>query len=306
MELSGKKILITGGTGFIGSALAQRLAPANAVTLLARRDISQSAFDILCCDVSGTQFRDALVSRDWDIIFHFAANTNHQEILHDPRVDIQDNLLPAFTLLDAYRVAARKPHIVFASSVMVYGNSKEHTLSEEATVPMPIANYGVSKLCSEHYLYTFFRQYGIPGISLRFFSTYGPGLRRQIIFDFISKLSNNPSKLDVIGDGTHVRDLVYIDDQVENILSVVASAEFHGEAYNMGSGKGYSVREIAEIVAEVMHAQPVYNFDMSQRVFDGARWVADTSRIQGFGCRTNIDLSEGVRRTVKWYTSTFV
>lgn len=307
MKIEGQRILITGATGFIGTALVKLLSKYNTVTAIVRGNKAfgtTANVSILKGDVTDPLCINSLDLAEFDYIFHLAGNTNHHLAFSDPKQDLNINFLSTFYLLEALRNLNLKvrPKLVFTSSVLAYGDS-EKKVNEELSPTIPTANYGVSKLAAERYLYAFARQYKIPAISLRVFSTYGPGLYKRVVFDFIDKLHNNPDRLEILGSGKEARDLVFIDDQIENINRVATFADYEGEVYNLGSGKSYTTNEIAKTVAESMGLDPELIFSQKIRAFDVKITIADISKIKKLGCKTKTSLRQGIEKTVNWYQS---
>lgn len=301
MELRDKEILITGGTGFIGSALAKELVKHNKVLVVGRNQKTiYPGVTFIKGDVTKKSFIKSLDLGEFDYIFHLAGNTNHNFAFSDPLKDLKINFLSTFYILEVLRRLKRRPMLIFASSVLAYGESKKK-LNEDFSLTVPTANYGASKLAAERYVYAFSRQYKIPAISLRIFSTYGPGLYQRIIYDFIKKLHENPDCLEIIGSGNEARDLVFIDDQIENIIRVAESAEYEGEVYNLGSGRAYTTKQIAGAVARSMKLNPEFIFSQKTRLFDVNITLADTNKIKKLGCKTQTSLDEGIKRMVSWY-----
>ncbi len=301
-RLQHKKILITGGTGFIGSHLARLLSPTNEVWVAGRSgEQPNSAVQFFKGDIREQVFFEFVRNENFDVIFHLAGNANQAKSLEDPRYDLEHNLLATFNLLEVLRQLQKPPRLINASSVTVYGDNDDAVLNEDTSVLLPIVNYGASKLAAERYLYAYARQYGLPAITLRLFSTYGPGLRRQMVYDFIRKLSVNQDRLEIIGTGNEARDLTFIVDQVSNIVRVAEQADFKGEAYNLASGSLYSTRQVAESVARALGLTPEFIYTEKARVFDAPSWLADVNKIKKFGASTPTKLDHGVEQTVRWF-----
>lgn len=299
-KLIGKKILITGGSGFIGLALTNALKEKNHVSVVSSKGDFPSGVKHIKADLTKKESLRFLKDGNFDYIFHFAGNTDHGRALSDPEFDLSINFLSTFYILEKIKNFKKKPKFIFSSTVLVYGNSKG-ILSEESSLTNPISNHGAAKLAAEKYIVSFWRQYGIPAVIFRIFSVYGPGLRRQIVFDFIKKLSSNPYQLEIIGTGKESRDLIFINDLIKNILKVAEFADYNAEIYNMGTGKSYTTTQIARTVAAAMHIKPKLFFSKKIRSFDVANTTADVKKIRKLGCKTNTTLANGVRQTVRWY-----
>jgi len=304
MALQKKKILITGGTGFIGSHLAQALAAKNQLTLVSRIKPKHSPRGIgtyYTIDIGSSNFHTLLKRGNFDYIFHLAAQSDPGFSVREPKEDFQRNVVHTIHLLETLRVLRKKPKLLFASSVAVYGTAKDKYLSETQTTPVPISPYGASKFAAEQYVSVYARTYGLPACSVRIFSTYGPGLRRQVVYDFIKKLSRNPQHLEILGDGTQARDLTYISDQVQNMVRISNRAKYNGDIYNLGSGRIYTTKQIAAAVMKAMNITPTISFTGQVRPADGQVWRADIKKIKSLGCIITTSLSVGIEKTLAWY-----
>ncbi len=310
--LQDKKILITGGGGFFGSHLAKFLKEKNKVTAIGRNypNDLEAGINFIPFDITDPEFITFFENNYFDFVFHLAGNASQQHALEDPTCDMETNFLATFKMLDILRkrknsstkkISEDETKFVFASSVTVYGDCGDKKLSEDNSVLLPISNYGASKLAAEKYLFAFVKQYGIKAITLRIFSTYGPGLKRQIVYDLIEKLEKNPHELEILGDGTQSRDMTYISDQIQNIIKIVNNTNFAGEVYNLGSGIKYTTKQIAQAITTAMNLESQLKFTQPERIYDAPIWVANIEKIKKFGCNHSVTLEEGVKRTVDWY-----
>jgi len=311
MKIGNKSVLVTGGAGFIGSHLCEVLVAKGAqVTIVDNlssgtiRNIQEIAGRIDFCqlDIRSSSFKDLLLSSDFDAIFHLASSSYIPPSIENPDYDFQANLVATFQLLEAVRSSGLRPALILASSAAVYGNPSRIPISEtDPTVP--ISPYGVSKLAMERYAFVYSQLYGLKAASLRFFSVYGPRQRKQIVYDFIRKISNNPSELVILGDGTQIRDLIYVEDVVQAALTVLENAPLKGEVYNVAGGCGYSTREIAETMTNVVGLNPKLRYTGSIRPGDSEKWIACIDETRKLGFSPRISLEEGMRRTIEWYDS---
>lgn len=303
MKIKNKKILITGGTGFIGSHLANKLATQNKVWITGRKKPVVYSGNFLKADIRDNKFINYIKNSKFDYIFHLAGNAVLETAFQSPVLDFEINAFATLRILEALRFLKHRPKFIFASSVAVYGACRDKKLTEDISVTIPISNYGVAKLAAERYVFTFAKQYGLPAVTFRIFPTYGPGLKRQIVYDFIKKLDKNQTKLEILGDGTQARDLVFIEDLVENMIKVSHKAKYKGEVYNLCSGKLYSTKRIAYCVARAMGLRPEFVFTGKIRIFDGQSWLGNNSKIKKLGCKTTTSLQKGIAETVCWYNS---
>lgn len=302
-DLSGKRILITGAGGFIGSHLADRLASVDCTLALIHRKPGcvpprTGAFSCHSFDISSPEFRTFMTDGAFDYIFHFAGSANVGLSVHEPERDFRENCLATFEMLEALRRNAFQGVFVYASSAAVYGNPVRLPIVESDPTN-PISPYGVSKLAAERYLKVYCELYGLKGLSLRMFSPFGPRLRKQIIFDLTSRALAHP-ELDVFGDGTQARDFIYIDDLISAIICLSCGAPRDGSAFNIGRGIGTSTSEIAEELVRIVGRDLLirYNHGATSGVPDN--WRADISTLTRLGWAPSTSLSAGLTETVQW------
>jgi UDP-glucose 4-epimerase len=303
--------IVTGGAGFIGShlcdTLVRRGAQVNVVDNLSygkAQNIQEISDRIVLheLDIRDPLFKDLLLTGDFRAIFHFAGTASVPLSVEDPNNDFQTNLLATFELLETIRRSGLDLTLIVASSAAVYGNPRRIPISETDPT-LPISPYGVSKLAMERYIFVYSRLYGLKAASLRPFSAYGPRLRKQIVYDFIKRLSNNADELTIIGDGNQVRDFIYVDDIVQAALVVLENAPLKGEVYNVASGQGYSTREIALTLCNVMGVRPKFNYTGSIKPGEPDKWIACIDKIRMLGFSPQIYLEEGLKRTLESFFS---
>jgi UDP-glucose 4-epimerase len=166
---------------------------------------------------------------------------------------------------------------------------------------VPISPYGVAKLAAERYLAVYSHLYGLRAASLRFFSVYGPRQRKQVVYDFIKKISHNPTELFIHGDGTQVRDFNYVEDTARAAMLVAAHAPLQGEVYNVASGTECSIGALAGTLCAILGAQPQFVYSGSVRPGDPEKWAVDIGRLSALGYQPQISLENGLRQTVGWF-----
>src|SRR3990167_7552314 len=220
-----KKILVTGGAGFIGSHLVDRLIKSGYKTIVAdnlsrgKLENVNAKADFEKTDITSKKITDLIKKIKPDVIYHFAAQSNIGQSLKDPQKDISINFLATQTLLDQAKVLKIKK-IIFASSAAVYAESKKMPIKEE-DLKEPISLYGVSKLCSEYLLRNYHKIHGLPYASLRFANVYGPrqdmSAEGGVVAILIDKILKN-DQATIFGDGTQTRDFIYVSDVVKACL----------------------------------------------------------------------------------------
>lgn len=260
--------LITGGAGFLGAALSNRLARQGHIVRVLD-DVSTGDPSKLVPEVHFTRGdindRPTLwtLLQDVDCIYHLAARVSVPESILFPRDYNTVNVGGTVTLMEAARDASIS-RVVLISSGAVYGD-QELIPFKETSQPKPSSPYAVSKLASEYYIRTIGALSGIEAVCLRVFNAYGPGQRipashPPIIPNFLKQAIKNGT-LVIHGDGKQTRDYVYIDDVVNAMVSAAIAADVDQQVINVGSGIETSVRELARLVVEVTNKKPeeVYN-----------------------------------------------
>ncbi len=311
----GKRVLITGGLGFIGLNLTTALRAMKAEIRILNRswppDPDRSERVLEGVAFFKADIRDAVLVEEavagCDVIFHMAGKSGPAASNASPLEDLDVNARGMLTLLEACRQADPMPKIVFPSSRLVYSPSPSLPVAETCpTVPLSI--YGVHKLTAERYLLLYQRLYGLRSTILRITNPYGPFQRREqhsygIVNWFIHQAMNG-LPLTVYGSGSQQRDYVHIQDVVQALLLAGLSDEADGDIFNVGSGSGLSFLQMAEvIVAAVTGASLQYvDWPADAAQVETGDFVADTSRIRScLGWKASIPFSGGIEDVVARY-----
>ncbi len=312
--IEGRKVLVTGGAGFIGSHLVDELVARGCrVTVvdnlmtgrLENLAESMDKIDFRKVDILSDEIYPILHSGGFEYIFHLAANAYVPPSVADPEYDFNNTLLTTFRLLEFIRKNNYPAVFVANSSAAIYGSPTRMPI-DESFPPDPISPYGVSKLALENYIKVFAQLYGIRGASLRLFSAYGPRQHKQIIYDFMVKLTRNPHELEILGDGTQMRDIVYVKDVVQALIVIAENGALKGEYYNVATGQGYTTREVAQIMCELMGIQPHFRFTGKVRAGDADKWIANIDRLKAIGYVPRYTLRDGLKETIEWFRSIHV
>jgi len=304
-KLAGTRILVTGGAGFIGSHLVDRLVQEKYdVTVLDDFSIGRlqnikqnmNSIRLLKKDVRSSKAAKEAV-KDVDVVFHFAAIASVPLSIRKPELVNEVNVKGTLNLLDA-SVNSDVKNFVYISSCAVYGEAEKLPIKEDHPTN-PISPYAASKLAAEHHCKAFHQTYGLETICLRLFNVYGSRMRAGsyggVITQFISRLARNSSPI-IYGDGEQTRDFVHVSDITECLLSLHNETSA-GEVFNIGSGEAVSINQLAEILAEAMekrHLKPSY---AEPRVGEIKHSCADISKArQRLGYVPRIFLKEGLSK----------
>lgn len=305
------RIVVTGGAGFIGSHLVERLV-ADGHSPLVVDDLSTgseanlagvgSAVELVKCDVTDATAAEAVA--DADRVFHLAVR-NVRASINRPGENFRVNADGTLALLEAMR-NGRQGAFVYVSSSEVYGiPATEHY--RESTVPAPTTVYGAGKLAGEHVALAYHRTYGIDTRAVRPFNNFGPrshfeGDSGEVIPKFVLRaLAGRP--LHVHGAGVQTRDFMYVEDTARWLVRLAEAPALVGETVNIGSGRETSVLELARTIvgltgssSEIVHVE--------DRPGDLPRLVADTTKVGSLvDFRLDVDFEEGLRRTIEWFAA---
>jgi UDP-glucose 4-epimerase len=238
-----------------------------------------------------------------DYIFHLAAEKHNQSI-NSPEQVLDANVMGTYELLKAAADAGVKK-VVFTSSLYAYGRMNGAPMSEDE-VPAPQTIYGISKLTGEHLCRHFYVQYGIPIVCLRLFFVYGPrqyaglGYKSVIVKNFERMLKGE--KPVIYGDGKQELDYIYVDDVVSVLLAAMTGDD-RFEVFNVGNGSGVSVNDLVTLMVEIASVKTSYEYGPRDFTHGSSR-VASTKKFdEWFGPQMRLPLSEGLRRTFEWITS---
>ncbi len=309
---------MTGVAGFIGSHLAEKLVE-NGLEVLGldcftdyyARSVKvsnlaqlrgESRFKFVEGDLTQLDLKPLLKDVDW--VFHQAAQAgvraSWSKVFH---AYTNNNILGTQHLLETIRGLGTSSgpsveKIVYASSSSIYGDAEEGKTIEEVT-PCPISPYGVSKLAGEQLGYLYWRQFGLPIVSLRYFTVYGPRQRPDMAFNrFIRALLNN-EEIEIYGDGEQTRDFTFISDAIDANLAAARDGK-DGRVYNIGGGERASINRVLAIMEEVSNRRAKRKF-LDKQAGDVLHTWADVSRaMKDFGFSPKVKLIDGIRQQYEW------
>jgi UDP-glucose 4-epimerase len=311
-----KRVCITGGGGFIGSSLADRLA-ARGVEVVVLDDFRTGRREFLAEALAGPSVRliegDVLdraaveeATRGCDWVFHLQANADVRRGLEHPRRDLEQNTIATSNVLEAMRVNDVK-QIAFSSTGSVYGEPDLFPTPEDAPFPIQTSLYAASKLAGEGLIEAYATGYGFTGLIFRFVSILGERYTHGHVFDFFCALKRDPTRLRVLGDGLHEKSYLYVQDCIDAIL---LTAEHHDEqpgahVYNLGADETIVVDESVAIITDQLGLSPEIEHSGGRRGWTGDSPLIhlDTKRIRALGWEPQLTIRESIARTVQWLSA---
>lgn len=248
-------VLVTGGGGFIGSHLADRLVDTCEVTIYdnfstGQREYVPDDVTIIEADLRETNRLTEAVS-NVDVVFHEAAQVSVQRSIESPVESNDVNIDPILTILEAARHTDTR--VIFASSAAIYGHP-QYLPIDEVHPKQPTSPYGLEKLTADQYCQIYNDIYDVETVALRYFNVYGPrqyGSDYSGVIGIFRRQAQAGNQITIDGDGTQIRDFIHVEDIVQANLRAATTDAVVGEAFNIGTGESISIRELAEIIQEL-------------------------------------------------------
>jgi UDP-glucose 4-epimerase len=313
-----KKVMITGGLGFIGSNLAHRLVEYGADLLIVDSLIPEYGGNLFNIEairdrvqVNIADIRDAngmnYLVRGQDYIFNLAGQVSHIDSMRDPYTDLEINCRSQLSLLEACRRNNPSVKIIHASTRQIYGIPDYLPVDEKHLVHPTDVN-GINKMAGEWYHIVYSNVYGVRATSLRLTNTYGPRQlmkhNRQGFIGWFIRLAVDGDEISVYGDGSQLRDLNYVDDAVEAFLLAGATDEVNGHIYNLGGTEPVSLLEIVDTLIELCPgaSYKLVPFPAEKKRIDIGDYYGDYSRVRdALGWEPQVGLREGLAKTIDYY-----
>ena len=308
-----RRACITGGGGFIGSNLADRLIAGGVEVVivddfrtgrrefvaeaLGRRGVRLLEGDVL----DSALLEEAVEGCDW--VFHLQANADVRRGLEHPRRDLEQNTIATSNVLEAMR-AKGVSRIMLASTGSVYGEPEVFPTPEDAPFPVQTSLYAASKLAGEGLIGAYATGYGFTGLICRFVSILGERYTHGHVFDFYCALKRDPTRLRVLGDGRQEKSYLYIEDCISAILS--AAEHHHGDPgthiYNLGTEETVVVDDSVGIITEHLSLSPQIEHTGGRRGWtgDSPLILLDTTRIRSLGWEPKLKIKDAIGRTLDW------
>lgn len=307
------RTLVTGGAGFIGTHLVERLLKeghyvicVDNFTLGKRENVDKFAknkkYKFYEIDIDDNEkFCETLKDEKIDIVYHLAANSDIQKGGKNPEVDYEDTFMTTRGVLELMRRKGIK-NLFFSSTSAIYGDESDKMLSEDLGGLLPISYYGGAKFASENFISSYSYMNDFNTMIFRFPNVIGPNLTHGVIFDFAKKLEANPKELEILGDGTQTKPYIYVLDLIDCIMFMTQKIDKGVHIYNVGVETATSVTTIADIVCEELGLKNVkYNYTGGNVGWKGdvPKFQYDLTKIHNAGWTANYTSDEAVRETVR-------
>ena len=306
------RAFVTGGAGFIGSHLVDRLVREGYEGIVVydnfssgRREfiehhLGKRYFRLVEADLLDWERVDRELEEEYDVVFHLAAIPDVRIGSIKPEVSKID-IMATYNLLDAMRRRDIEK-IVFSSSSTVYGEAPPIPLKEDFGPLLPISMYGAAKLACEGLISSFSHTYDMKAWIFRFANVVGPRCTHGVIYDFIRKLRKNPEELEILGDGRQKKSYLYISDCIDGMIYAFERSKERINLFNLGTEGATEVNEIARMVVEEMGLKSVrFRYTGGDRGWKGdvPRFRFDIGKIRSMGWRPRYDSDEAVRKAIR-------
>jgi len=305
------KYFITGGAGFIGSHIVDKLIEegnevivydnfSTGQELFIRQHLNHHRFKLINSDILNLNFLTKSMS-GCDFVFHLAANADVRGGIKNTNVDFQQNIVGTKNVLEAIRINGIRK-IAFSSSATVYGEPKIFPTPENSEL-IQTSLYGASKLAGEAMIQAYCEYYNIQCWIFRFVSWIGERYTHGVVFDFFHKLQENPKELEILGNGEQKKSYLYVKDGVEGIFFAINHFHEKVNVLNLGHKEFMNVMKVADIIVQEKELKGVkYHFTGGERGWLGDSPLVhlDISKLEKAGWIPKYSIEEGIRRTARY------
>ena len=314
----GRRVMITGGLGFIGSNIARRLVELGSDVLLMDSLIPDSGANFFNIDGIADKLRVNIADvrqestmnhlvRDRQVIFNLAGQVSHIDSMKDPYTDLEINCRSQLSILEACRKFNPAVKVVFAGTRQVYGKPDSLPVTE-AHLVRPVDVNGINKAAGENYHLLYNNVFNVRACSLRLTNVYGPRQlikhNRQGFIGWFIRLALEGREIDIFGDGSQIRDFVYVDDATDAFLRAGASDACNGQVFNVGGAEPISHTNLAALLIDVAGAGSVRHvpWPADKKAIDIGSFYADSSRFRHVvGWEPRVTLRNGFAATLEYY-----
>ncbi len=317
-----KKIVVTGGLGFIGSNLVKRLCQKNYFVIIVDKknyssnidnlkDIPKKKFILKNFDIiNKSKFFNLLLEHKPNAIFNLAAETHVDRSIDNPGKFINSNIVGVYSILEAFKkylnLTKQKSKLIHISTDEVYGDIKKNSFSKECDAYNPSSPYAASKASSDHLIGSYFRTYGLPVIIANCSNNYGPKqFPEKLIPKIITSILHNED-LQLYGRGNNQREWIFVDDHCEALVKILVNGKI-GNKYNIGSGEILNNKQICKLILNFMKNNKKINTSskvvyVKDRPGHDKRYALNSSKLKKeLSWKTKFKIKEGLAKTIDWY-----
>jgi UDP-glucose 4-epimerase len=314
----GRRVMITGGLGFIGSNLARQLVDLGAEVLIIDSllpDYGGNLFNIdgiaerLRVNIADVRMQSTIgvLSRGQDVIFNLAGQVSHIDSMRDPYTDLEINCRAQLSILEACRINNPGVRVVYAGTRQVYGRP-DYLPVDERHLVRPADINGVNKAAGEYYHLLYNNVFGLRTCSLRLTNVYGPRQlirhNRQGFIGWFIRTAIEDGEIQIFGDGSQMRDFVFVDDAADAFLRAGATDACNGDVFNVGGAQAISLEDLVRLLITVAGSGRVrfVEWPPDKKRIDIGSFYSDSTRFcDRVGWTPSVDLREGLRRTIDFY-----
>ena len=296
-------ILVTGARGFLGSALVEyfRREGREVVGLSRGRSDGPAGEDgSQVTDYSVRHLGSLFTDLQPVVVIHAAGGASVPASIADPKADFAAGPALVANILEAVRLTAPTARLVFLSSAAVYGDPSRLPVDEGEEL-RPLSPYGHNKAASEALCRQYWALHSVPCAIARIFSAYGPGLRRQVVWDLCKKLTSGDEVVRLQGTGAESRDFIHARDVAEAIDAILKNGKFDGTCYNVASGEETTIADLARCLRDEISPVSELTFDGNLPAGNPTRWCADISALRALGFSPKVRFRDGLREYARWF-----
>lgn len=291
------KVLIVGSKGFIGSHCVDYFS---SIAEVWECDVvtDYDNFNYFLVDAVHADYSNCFNEQKYDLCINCSGAASVPDSITNPQRDFALNVTNVFTLLNTIRLYNSSCKYINLSSAAVYGNPLSLPVKEDQQL-QPVSPYGHHKRMAESICKEFYELFAISTCSVRIFSAFGPGLKKQLFWD-LHKKTKQSNEVILFGSGTETRDFIFISDLVSALLSIYHNAAFNGESINLASGIQTPIRDAVMLFYQIYKYQGKVTFAGKNRPGDPLDWVADITTLTNWGFQPKTSLETGLKTYVKW------
>ena len=291
------KILIIGSSGFIGSHCFSQFKETHEVWGCDIRPNNDSNY--FQVERTNSNFSSIFQLQKFDLCINCSGSADVPFSINNPSIDLQLNTFNVINILEAIRIFNPQCRFLTMSSAAVYGNPPSLPIAESCPIN-PVSPYGFHKMFAEKICEEYTKFWGIHTCCARICSAYGPGLKKQIMWDMYNKFLTKHS-IELWGTGNETRDFIFATDLTNALSLIIEHSDFNADVINVANGEQHSIAQIATIFAEEIGASSqTIKFSGAKRVGDPMCWEADISKLQKWGYLPQTSIEEGIKQYIQW------